>query len=71
METHLKAMQDPFMDPMDGSDWHVIVDLSFPSANGHAVNMWVPLYSYVGRPFATAIFYQKLILYAKGIPTTI
>jgi hypothetical protein len=38
--------------PKDGSDRRVIVDLSFPSAQGHAVNMSVPLHSYVGTPFS-------------------
>jgi hypothetical protein len=38
--------------PKDGSRCRVIVDLSFPSPSGHAVNVSVNKNSYVGTPFS-------------------
>jgi hypothetical protein len=38
--------------PKDGSKRRVIVDLSFPSPSGHAVNLSVNKNSYVGTPFS-------------------
>jgi hypothetical protein len=65
-ETHFGAMLGPFPDPpfpdlhcsplltapKDGDKRRVIVDLSFPSDQGHAVNMSLPTHSYFGTPFA-------------------
>jgi hypothetical protein len=38
--------------PNEGNKRRIIVDLSFPSAQGHAVNLSVPSNSYVGTPFS-------------------
>jgi hypothetical protein len=65
-ETHFGVMLGPFPDPpfpdlhcsplmtapKDGNKRRIIVDLSFLSAQGHAVNLSVPSNSYVATPFS-------------------
>jgi hypothetical protein len=38
--------------PKDSNKRRIIVDLCFPSAQGHAVNLSVPSNSYVGTPYS-------------------
>jgi hypothetical protein len=65
-EIHFGAMLGPFPDPpfpdlhcsplmtapKDGNKRRIIVDLSFPSPAGHAINLLVNKISYVGTPFS-------------------
>jgi hypothetical protein len=69
-ETHFGAVLGPFPDPpfpdlhcsplmtapKDGGKCRIIVDLSFPSPEGHTVNLSVNKNSYVGTPKVDTIF---------------
>jgi hypothetical protein len=80
-EIHFGAMLGPFLDPpfsdlhcsplmtapKDGNKRRIIVDLSFPSPAGHAVNLSVNKISYVGTPFSLRLLTVDTICQALNI----